>query len=117
VLAEARGTAFRGFDREQAGRAGEALFDALTAWSEGGPGLAEATATASADGGDCYQLRVRAGPFHLLACARQPGQPYVPFSFPDALSARAAAESIAALLCPAPGVEQEFYLNTRHFQR
>ena len=33
VLAEARGITFREFDREQAGRAAEALFDTLVEWS------------------------------------------------------------------------------------
>jgi hypothetical protein len=117
VLADARGTAFRGFDREQAGRAAEALFDALAARAEASPGRVQTTTTCDPTDGDGYQVRVHAGPFHLLVCAREPGQPYTPLSFPDAAAARTAADGIAALLCPPAGVDQEFYLNTRHFQR
>jgi hypothetical protein len=106
VLAEADGTTFRDFDREQASRAAEALFDAL---AEGSPGCVELT--------ESFQVRVHVGPFHLLACERRAGQPYAPLVLPDADSARAAAARITSLLFPSDGVEQEFYLNTRHFQR
>jgi hypothetical protein len=112
VLSEARGTAFRGFDREQAGRAAEALFDALTGWAAGNPGCVEENAS-----GASFEVRVHVGPFHLLVCDRQPGQPYAPLLFADAAAARAAAGHIATLLCPPAGVEQEFYLNSHHFQR
>jgi hypothetical protein len=50
-------------------------------------------------------------------CARRPGQPYAPLLFADAAAARDAADDITTLLCPPAGVDQEFYLNTRHFQR
>ena len=36
--------------------------------------------------------------------------------FPNAQSLGTVAESIVALLHPSIGVDQEFYLNTRHFQ-
>jgi hypothetical protein len=118
VLAEARGMAFRDFDREQAGRVAESLFDALGEWSRGGPGRVDVTGVAGPAGGaDGFFVRVHVGPFHLLACARRAGEPYVPFLFADAGSARADAGRLAALLCPPPGAEQEVYLNTRHFQR
>lgn len=113
VLADACGTAFRDFDREQAGRAAEALFDALTGWSAGSPGRVEETAAS----GEGFEVRVHVGPFHLLVCDRRPGQPYAPLLFADADSARAAAGRVATVLRPPADVEQEFYLNSRHFRR
>ncbi len=118
LLAEARGTAFRDFDREQAGRVAEALFDALSEWSRGGAGRVEVSAARS--GGvraEGFHVCVHVGPFHLLACGRRPGQAYDALSFPDAATARTAAEQLGALLSPPEGAEQEVYLNTRHFQR
>jgi hypothetical protein len=113
VLAAAGSTAFREFEHEQANRAAEALFDALGAcW-----GSDSVQAEFLAAGSDGFHLTVRVGPFHLLACRRQPGQPYAPLPFSDIDSVRAAAARVLALLSPPSGVEQEIYLNTRHFQR
>jgi hypothetical protein len=117
VLADARGTAFREFDHEQARRAAESLFDALGDWSGGGAGRVEETAAPGGATNGSRQLRVHVGPFHLLACDRRPGQPYVPFLFANAASAGAAADRLMALLRPPAGTEQEFYFNTRSFQR
>jgi hypothetical protein len=117
VLADARGTAFRGFDREQASRAAGALFDTLAALAQSASPRGETTATCDSAGKDCYQVRVHAGPFHLLVCARQPGEAYSPLLFTDVQAARTAARDITTLLRPPDGVDQEFYLNTRHFQR
>jgi hypothetical protein len=117
VLAEANGTAFREFDRDQASRAGEALFDTLGAWSSRGC-IEESAVPPTADsapGG--FHLRVHVGPFHLIACERRPGQPYMPLQFTDPACLRDAVTHLSRLLCPPPGVEQEFYLNTRNFQR
>jgi hypothetical protein len=117
VLAEARGTTFREFDHEQAGRAAEALFDAFVEWSERGfERPADAFESAPLSENERH-LRIHVGPFHLIACERRPGQAYAPIVFPDLQSFRAAAEALAALLRPSSGIEQEFYLNTRHFQR
>ena len=49
--------------------------------------------------------------FHLVACARRPGQPYEPMQ--DALPALAAR--VRSYLCPPEGVEQPVYFNVRHF--
>jgi hypothetical protein len=118
VLAEARGVGFREFDRDQAGRAAEALFDALSNWSSTSGRVEE---SAAADSGGMasagLHVRVHIGPFHLLACERRPGQPYAPLHFADTESARLAVDRLTDLLCPAAGTEQEFYLNTRNFQR
>jgi hypothetical protein len=116
VLAESAGTAFREFEREQASRAAEALFDLLAEWSGSNPVRVEC-APAAGDAADAFYLRVQVGPFHLLACDRRPGHPYVPLAFADFASARSTAERVTRLLCPPPGSDQEVYLNTRNFQR
>ncbi len=117
VLAAANGLAFREFEHEQAGRAAEALFDALGEWSTAGVGRAACTPVASATSCDGFHVSVRVGPFHLVACDRRPGQPYAPLLFADGAAAEAAAAGVTALLRPPSGAEQEIYLNTRHFQR
>jgi hypothetical protein len=113
VLAESGSNAFREFEREQAGRAAEALFDILAGSN---PGRVEC-ATAAGDAADAFYLRVHVGPFHLLACDRRPGQAYVPLAFADLASARSTAQRVTRLLCPPLGSDQEVYLNTRNFQR
>jgi hypothetical protein len=118
VLAEAQGFAFREFDSEQAGRAADALFDALCHWSNGDVKIeqaAEAAANGESPGG--LYLRVHIGPFHLIACERRPGHAYAPLRFADAAGVSRAANQLTEMLCPPGGIEQEFYLNTRHFQR
>jgi hypothetical protein len=118
VLGDARGTAFREFDREQAGRAAEALFDALGKWSTKGDGRIELCPANNPgdERAEMFQLRVHVGPFHLLACDRRPGQPYIPLLFSDAACGRSASAGIASLFCPPIEIEQEFYLNTRNFR-
>ncbi len=108
------GRAFREMSQPEAKAAAHALAEALEAWAGGGDGGIEEFANPEGGG---FWLRVRAGAFALLACGRRPGQPYRPEAFPDADAARAAAASLAAVLCPPPGVEQEYYFNTRHFGR
>lgn len=110
---------FRDFDREQAGRAAEALFDALQEWSRVGPGrvVTSARTAANGNGPGCYTVRAQLPPFSLIACPRRPGQPYAPLLLPDADAARVAAARLAELLCPPLGSEQEVYFNSRHFQR
>jgi hypothetical protein len=117
VLAESGGTAFREFEREQASRAAEALFDALRERAGSSPVHVEWKPAAGALSPDGYLLRVHVGPFHLLACDRRPGRPYEPLAFADLASARSTAERVTQLLCPLPGNDQEVYLNTRNFQR
>jgi hypothetical protein len=57
------------------------------------------------------------GGFALVACAREPGQPYRPAVFAALEEARRAAASITGALRPAPGTVQEVYFNTRNFSR
>jgi hypothetical protein len=114
VLAEAAGNAFREFEREQACRAAEALVDRLT---DDPSAVSINLQKAPADGQPAIHLRVQIGPFHLLVCARNPGQPYAPLRFVDDLSARATCEQIRELFTPRKGNEQEYYLNTRQFER
>jgi hypothetical protein len=118
VLADAKGDTFREFEREQAGRAAETLFELLTAGSSSPSIEAFPTRISSTLGRPAHvQLRVSVGPFHLLVCERLPGKPYAALAFTDSATAEHVAERIRALLCPAPAREQEFYLNTRHFER
>jgi hypothetical protein len=64
-----------------------------------------------------YWVRAEVGAFSLVACLRAPGQPYQPLAFARAEEAQQAAAAIAAVLCPAAGVVQEAYVNTRNFSR
>jgi hypothetical protein len=76
-------------------------------------GLARAEVDACPHGG--FWLRVRVGALEFLACGRRPGQPYQPWSFADSEIAQTAGEQLRAVLNPSENVEQEVYLNNRHF--
>lgn len=105
---------FRELTREEAQRLADELFQALRQWSEGASGHVEEVPCPD----DCgYWLRVRVGPFVLVLCGRQPGQPYQPLVFPDAETAFSAARQLRGILRPPPHIEQEVYLNTTHFAR
>jgi hypothetical protein len=103
---------FQDLAREEAGRAAHELFQALRHWSEGASGHVEEVACPDGSG---FWVRVRVGGFALLACARQPGQPYRPLVFADAEAALSAAQQLRHILRPPAHVEQEVYLNTLHF--
>lgn len=103
---------FQDLAREEAGRVAYDFFQALRRWSEGASGHVEEVACPDGSG---YWVRVRVGDFALLACARQPGQPYRPHAFADAEAALAAAQQLRRILRPPPHIEQEVYLNTLHF--
>jgi hypothetical protein len=107
-------TVFHELYREQAGRVAEALYDELGNWPKSAANDVEEVACP--DGGGLW-LRVRAGPFFLLVCGRQPGQPYQPLVFADAEAARSAAGQLRGVLRPSEGIDQEVYLNNRHFTR
>lgn len=107
---EMNGT-FRDLYSEEATRLSGELYHALAGWSAGASGHLEEVARP--DGG--FWLRVCVGPFALLVCGREPGQPYRPLTFPDADAALAAAGRLRRILCPPGGIEQEVYLNTRYF--
>jgi hypothetical protein len=100
---------------EEANATAQALGQALEKWSLGSS--RGVVAAVSAPQGPGYLLQAGVEEFHLLACARRPGQAYQPFVFADAPSARAAADALAAVLCPPTGVEQELYFNTQNFAR
>lgn len=106
--------AFRELPRTEADRLALELFQALRHWSEGHSGHVEEVACPDGSG---FWVRVRVGPFALLACGRQPGQPYKPQSFADADAALTAAAQLRGVLRPPKNVEQEVYLNTHHFQQ
>jgi hypothetical protein len=104
---------FREVAHTEAERLAHEMFQALRHWSEGASGHVEEIACP--DGGG-FWVRVRVGPFALLTCGRQPGQPYQPLTFPDVDTALSAAAQMRAILRPPDKVDQEVYLNTLHFQ-
>jgi hypothetical protein len=103
-------TEFHELYREQAGRIAEALYEELGSAADG----IEEVACPEGRG---FRVQIRVGPFLLMVCGRQPGQPYQPLIFPDGEEARAAAEQLHGVLRPSESNEQEVYLNTRHFTR
>ncbi len=105
--------AFRDMARHEADAAASELGRALDELAARGPGATEAV---PAPGGGWW-LRLGVGAFALLACPRDPGQPYRPAVFTDTAAASIAAVRLAHVLCPPAGVEQELYFNTRHFGR
>jgi hypothetical protein len=104
--------AFREVPHAEAERLAHEMFQALRHWSEGASGHVEEVACPDGDG---FWVRVRVGPFALLACGRQPGRPYQPLTFPDADAALSAAAQIRDILRPPDKIDQEVYLNTLHF--
>jgi hypothetical protein len=107
-------TAFRELYPEQAGRIAEALFAELDDWSNGSDG---SLAEVACPDGQGFWLHVRVGPFVLALCGRSPGQAYQPLIFPDVEAARTAALQLRPVLCPPVSIDQEVYLNSRHFSR
>ncbi len=87
------------------------LYQALEAWFTGGPGRADVLELESGTHG----IRMELGKFTLLACPREPGQPYRPLTFPEIEEARRMATTLAAALRPGGEGEQEVYFNTQHF--
>jgi hypothetical protein len=106
-------TTFRELGREEAEAAAEVLHQALEQWHSGGPGQVQPVP--ATDNG--YLVRAAVGVVPLLACLRQPGEPYRPQVFASLEEARRAADAIRAVLCPAGDAEQELYFNHRHFAR
>jgi hypothetical protein len=104
-------SSFRELAHDEASAAAQGLFRSLREWAAGGPGAVEVVA----DEEGC-RLRVCIGPFVLVACRRLPGQPYSALVSPEA-EAHGAAKRLAAVLCPAAGIDQEVYFNTRFFER
>ncbi|HEY7329584.1 MAG TPA: hypothetical protein VH592_18240 [Gemmataceae bacterium] len=105
--------AFREVAHTEANRLAHEILEALHRWSEGASGHVEEVSCP--DGG--FRMRVRVGPFALVACGRRPGQPYQPLTFPDADTALSAAAQVRDVLRPPAEFEQEVYLNTLHFQQ
>jgi hypothetical protein len=114
LLKPGQTTAFCQMGPTEANAAARELHLTLQEWTTGAAGNVEGVPSATGGG---FWIRVCVGPFVLLACARQPGQPYQPVVFPDAEKAGAAARQLRSILCPPSNVEQEVYLNTRHFTR
>ena len=70
-----------------------------------------------APGGAGYHVRIGVGGFVLLTCNRIPGVPYQPAVFEKVRDALAAAEHIAAILCPDRNTPQEIYFNVNNFRK
>jgi hypothetical protein len=103
---------FHELPHREAGRLAHELYQALRHWSGSASGHIEDVACPEGRG---FWVRVRVGPFALLACGRRPGQPYQPLIFADAEAALTAAGQLRRVLHPPAEVEQEVYLNTLHF--
>lgn len=106
--------AFREIARGEADRLAQELLQALSQWSEGASGHVEEVVCPDGSG---FWVRVRVGPFALLACGRQAGRPYQPLLFPDADTALSAAIQLRDILRPPAKKDQEVYLNTIFFQQ
>ena len=107
-------TTFREVPHSEADHLSHEMLQALRDWSEGASGHVEEIACPDGRG---FGVRIRVGPFALLACARQPGRPYQPLIFPDVDAALSAAAQMRDILRPPGQVDQEVYLNTHHFQQ
>ncbi len=107
-------TAFHELYREQAGRIAETFYEALQDWPESATDGVE-TIDCPDEGG--FRVHVRVGPFPLVVCGRQVGQPYQALIFPDAEAAQAASRQLHGILHPQNGFYQEVYLNKVHFTR
>ncbi len=109
---DAASTAFREIFRDEAARAVDAVYRALSAWTETGSSNVTLQPTTQGE-----FVRCTLGDFHLVACRRIPGQPYQPHLFLEATQAHQAVADLKAVLQPAPGTVQEVYFNTRHFEK
>jgi hypothetical protein len=109
LLREGGDTAFRELAHDEASAAAQALWRALR------DGAVAVEVRAESEGPIC-RLVAEVGPFALVACLRQPGQPYRPFAGAEA-EARHLGAALATVLAPPEGGEQELYFNTRCFER
>jgi hypothetical protein len=106
------GTPFLHLEQEEAAAMAEGLCRALGRWSSGGQGSID---TATAPDGEGFWIQVEIGAFPLVACRRQPGQPYRPAAFATVAEAETTARALIAAL--RPGTELQVYFNSRHFER
>jgi hypothetical protein len=100
---------FREIFREEAGRAVDAIQQALVNADECDVSAQQAETGA--------WIRCRLGRFHFLACQRLSGQPYQPYLFVDAEQVKRTTADLRAILLPSPDCVQEIYCNTRHFEK
>ena len=107
-------TPFWEVERDEGARLAAELHGGLEEWAQGGLGRVEPM---PAPGGKGYQVRAGIGRFVLVACDRVPGARYKPAVFASVSQALAAAERIAAVLCPGADAKQEIYINTDQFTK
>lgn len=106
-------TLFWEVNRDEGASLVSELHRSLEEWANGGLGRVEPV---PAPGGVGYHVRVGVGRFVLVTCGRVPGVPYKATVFDSVNKALAAAESIAAVLCPATDTPQEIYFNIDNFR-
>jgi hypothetical protein len=111
LLIDSKDLKFRELSHDEASAAAQGLYRALRDCAAGGPGSIEMIFTQ-----DGFWLRVLLGPFALLVCLRQPGQPYVPLVCSE-VDAHDAASRLWDVIRPPGTTEQEVYFNTRFFGR
>ncbi len=107
-------TLFWEVNRDEGAKLVRELHGDLEEWAQGGLGRVEPV---PAPGGAGYHVRVGVGRFVLITCARIPGVPYKPAVFDNVTKALAAAERIAAILCPPSDGRQEIYFNIDNFRK
>jgi hypothetical protein len=104
---------FRELTKAEGLRVAQELFQAMVGWSSG---IVRGTVEAvSSPDGSTHQVQAEIGSFNLVVCKRQPGQAYQPNEFTSAEDAVALADILSAKLKVTEAVDQEVYLNTRHF--
>lgn len=107
TLRNGLGDGFRDMDRAEAAELASVLAQSL---AEGAACLGPIPAA-----GDGYWVQAEVGPCTLLACRRQPGQPYRAHVFATLEEARDMAAALRPILCPPAEAAQELYLNSDHF--
>jgi hypothetical protein len=107
LLREAAGTAFCDLTHDEASAAAQALWRALRDGA--------VTVEIRPDAAGCSVV-ASIGTFALLACPREPGQPYRPLAAAEP-EARRLGDALTAVLVPPEEGEQELYFNVRFFER
>jgi hypothetical protein len=101
-------TTFREFSREESEAATETLLQSLETCG----GRVSVAPVPDSDG---YHVRAEIATIPLIACSREPGQPYCPLVLAHREEAENAAAALRDVLCPAEDAGQELYFNRRHF--
>jgi hypothetical protein len=98
-------------DRQTAGMAAQELAQAL---AEQGAGRVEAMQASGVEG---FHVVATVNFFVLVACGRQPGQPYRPMVYSSAEAAHPIVSQLRCFLSPPTDANQELYTNMSRFGR